>query len=153
MLADQESETVNAPSLDDVAVLALDAAVEIEKLLGGGQADRQVVDTFAAALEGSAGLVGVGGRMRLLSDPAAAAIYGRAISRANGVQVATLDQLNNEVLNYIRIASPVDGFADGSRLGDLKRFCLSLHEVLVSECCVSERMSGSEGEYDRSAVH
>jgi hypothetical protein len=100
--------------------LALDAAIQLEKLNSGRKADLEVLDLFAKKLSG-------GGPA---SDLTLLPIYNRALVNAERIQLSTKSDLYarlNEMSKKLSSTSVPSN--DIERLRD---FCLAVHDALLS---------------------
>lgn len=121
-------DAISAP----LSTLALDAAVEIERMLIEGDGRDEVVRRFMMAVKRP--LREQGTAPAYIVDPLAINAYEQAITSARGHEVATVAQLQAEIDEY-DLTFPARNTDEWKTSAEaLKKFCLSLHRVLLDNC-------------------
>ncbi|ANK88261.1 hypothetical protein PYR71_28355 [Rhizobium sp. MC63] len=119
----------------DFPSLALDAAIELDKLEKRQPADLATIQRFGHYLEAPPS----GGRpvslFALSENPVNVEILNSAIFHTEGASLSNFNDLEQWVRDLVAQAKAIAaGESTGSEeIGSLKRFCLSLHQVLLEE--------------------
>jgi hypothetical protein len=117
---------------DELTVLSLDAAIELDRILGGEDADANVISRFIGAIQ-SNGIVCRQGTANYLADPRTADLYARALTSATGNSIGSIDQLNDAVLAVAAAYKDAGTLGWNKSLSALRDFCLALHSVLIAD--------------------
>lgn len=120
------------PSYEELSVLSLDAAIELDQLQRGEPSDTEVIRSLVYKL-GLNPLVGSVDALSRLVDPKTVDIYNRTISRLADNPLNTLDQLAERVRSYSEVFARDIGSADRADVEAMRDFCLALHRELLSD--------------------
>lgn len=125
---------INSNSMD-FSSLTLDAAIQLDRLGKHKAADLNVIHNFAKFLAAPSGSAGAQSLFCLQENPVSVDIFTSAISSVEGAHLANLSDLEAKIRDLIALVSEVASGAnrDHGQIASLKRFCLSLHRVLLDE--------------------
>jgi hypothetical protein len=123
------------PNSMDFSSLTLDTAIQLDRLEKHKTADLNVINDFAKFLAAPSGSVGAQSLFCLQENPISVDIFTSAISGVEGAHLANLSDLEAKVRDLIARVSEVASGSnrDEGQIAGLKRFCLSLHRVLLDE--------------------
>lgn len=120
---------------NDLTALALDAAIQLDRLSRDAKADLAPIDAFGKQLGSPSAIAGQAGLLCLQENPVNVDIINSALYRTDEaalVNVTDLEAKLRELL--VRLDEVAAGKPQGQDvLTSLKRFCLSLHAVLLDE--------------------
>jgi hypothetical protein len=119
----------------DFSSLTLDAAIQLDRLQKHKQADLAVIDSFAKYLESPSGIGSAPGVFCLQENPVNVDILSSAIYSVDGARLVSINDLEAKIRDLIaRVNDVASGRnTDEGVIAGLKRFCLSLHRVLLDE--------------------
>lgn len=123
------------PTSEELAEIALEAAVQLELQRCGRPADNTKVLELAASLERAPSVPGASGTRRMLSDPQAALAVYRAIQRLNHEARESPEEIENRIESYVnrlREWNPQSQYT-GEEIANLRIFCLGLHDQFLKE--------------------
>jgi hypothetical protein len=129
MLAEAKANPV------DFSSLALDAAIQLDRLQKHKGADLSVINSFAKYLEAPSGGSGTAGLFCLHENPVNVDILNSAIYGVDGHRLVSIDDLEAKARELIvRVNDVASGRnTDERTISSLKRFCLSLHRILLEK--------------------
>lgn len=119
----------------DFSSLTLDAAIQLDKLEKHKQADLKVIDAFAKFLAAPTGTIGAQSMFCLQENPVSVDIFTSAISSVENARLVNISELEAKIRDLVtRVSEVASGKNhDEGQIASLKRFCLSLHRVLLDE--------------------
>ncbi|MEN3147900.1 hypothetical protein ABCW43_11330 [Neorhizobium sp. IRAMC:178] len=129
MQTDPRLETIDFPSL------ALDAAIQLDHLEKHKDADLEVISTFGKYLASPSGNAPTAGLFALSENPVNVEILNSAFYSVEGTASTNMKELEGKLKTLVKSVSDVGSgaSADESVVAALKRFCLSLHRVLLDD--------------------
>lgn len=122
-----------APSLEELSVLSLDAAIELDQLRSGRGIRKEVIDSLIARIGLHADGAGTVDALQRLIDPATVDIYNRAVSHLTNVTANTIDELATEIRKYVEKFNRDITLVGPEDLLTMRNFCLALHRELLAE--------------------
>jgi hypothetical protein len=123
----------STPSLSELSSVALDSAIQLDRLLKGRAVDEAPLKKLSECLRGASELPKGGTALSLHYNPAALGVLSRAVERSEDRTLQTVTDLANEIAEFVDLLS--NGIS-GSNRANIERslsFCLSLHRELVAE--------------------
>lgn len=119
----------------DFPSLALDAAIQLDRLQNHKDADLEIISSFGKYLEAPSGHTPASGLFALSENPVNVEILSSALYSAEGARLANMDELEKRVKTLVHNVNNVGAgkINDESVVAGLKSFCLSLHRVLLDE--------------------
>jgi len=132
---------------DDLALLSLRVAREVDRRLNGSKSDLAVFSDFGRQLSKASG-IGEHQSTFLYSDPLATEVFAQAVEQSSDQSIQDINALSNAMLKIIK---PLNESADSiseDALKAVKAFCLSLHRSMMAQRLppVSEGDSSLEDE-------
>ncbi|MER8562054.1 hypothetical protein [Mesorhizobium sp. M0578] len=129
MQAQQKADAVDFPSL------ALDAAIQLDRLQQHKDADLGIISSFGSYLEAPSGHTPAGGLFALSENPVNVEILNSALYSVEGARLVNIAELEEKVKALVHSVKDVGAgkTSDEGVVSGLKRFCLSLHRVLLDE--------------------
>lgn len=123
------AESVDFPSL------ALDTAIQLDRLQKHKEADLGVISSFGKYLESPSGHAPAAGLFALSENPVNVEILSTALFSVEGAPLVNMGELEDRVKTLVSNVNEVGAgkTTDEGIVGGLKRFCLSLHRVLLDE--------------------
>jgi hypothetical protein len=118
-------------SVEGLSLLALDAALDLDRLIAGTATDVRSIDALLSLL-GSSDSTLVTGGPRQLANPKTLDALNRAFRDTN-VPVKTTDDIKARMSEYMETFSENRQAGDISALQLLKRFCIALHNELLAD--------------------
>jgi hypothetical protein len=139
--AAQMENTAQSVLSDELAVLALRTAQEVDRRLSGGNLNPSILFKFGEKLSEASGVDGASETALLYSDPKTTEIFSRAIEESSDESVSDLDSLRESIKGII---APLIGNKEGLSIEALtlvRSFCLAFHRSLAAQRLprVSER--------------
>jgi hypothetical protein len=118
---------------DQIALLSLRAAQEVDRKLHGGNFDQSILVKFGKMLSEASGIAKATQTAFLCSDPTATEVFYRAIEEATAHPVNDLGTLTEGMKEIIEplVGSTEDLSKD--KLKKIKAFCLAFHKALASQ--------------------
>lgn len=120
---------------------ALDAAIEVERLLLGKRATEEVIESLLGMLPFKGTSEPRSVSSQLIHDPRDVEIYRRAIDSASRVRVNDMDELDRSVESVIEGFKCHSSGSNNNGLEKFRDFCLALHRELLAE---SSRVRGED---------
>lgn len=117
----------------DLADLSLEAVIELDRYLQGQQADFDTVRKLKARLGDVAALQAGQDILNLQGNPRTIGIFDRALHDALQRSTTNIRDLANEILSVFEAIDNVQKADNRADLQMIKKFCISLHEGLVSD--------------------
>ena len=119
----------------DFPSLTLDAAIQLDRLQKHKDADLGIISSFGRYLESPSGHTPAAGLFALSENPVNVEILSTALYSVEGAQFMNMDELEERVKTLVHNVNDVGAgkVADEGIVVGLKRFCLSLHRVLLNE--------------------
>jgi hypothetical protein len=119
----------------DFPSLTLDAAIQLDRLEKHKEADLGVISSFGKYLESPSGHRPTSGPFALSENPVNVEILSSALFSVEGAPLVNMGELEERVRTLV---SNVNNVGAGNTTDErivvgLKRFCLSLHRVLLNE--------------------
>ena len=128
---------LNAPAAmpNDLTALALDAAIQLDRLSRDAKADLAPIEAFGKQLGSPGALSGQAGLLCLQENPVNVDIINSALYRTDEASLSSVKDLEAKLRQLlIRLNEVAEGKPQAQEvLTSLKRFCLSLHTVLLNE--------------------
>lgn len=125
--------TENSALGDNLALLSLRVAQEVDRRLHNEKSDSGVFRAFAKELSKASG-VGEQQRTELLSsDPLTTEVFAQAVSQSYNEPVRDVDELSSAMLRIISPLSATEEQLSKDALKALKTFCLSLHRSMMAQ--------------------
>jgi hypothetical protein len=118
-------------SLEGLSLLALDAAMDLDRLITGTSTEVQSIDALFSLL-GLGDSARVAGSPRQLANPKTLDALGRAFRDTN-VAVKTTDDIKARMSEYMKTFAENRQAEDVTALVLLKRFCIALHNELLAD--------------------
>lgn len=122
-------DTVDFPSL------TLDAAIQLDRLQKHKDADLGIISSFGKYLESPSGHVPAAGLFALSENPVNVEILSSALYSVEDAPPVNMGELEERVKTLVHNVNDVGAgkTTDDGIVTGLKRFCLSLHRVLLNE--------------------
>jgi hypothetical protein len=117
---------------DNLAVLSLRVATEVDRELKGKSANPEVFAEFTKELSKASGIDAAGESAFLHSDPLTTEVFAQAIREASHEPVLDVSSLSSAVKKIIDPLTRT-GSARPEDLGLIKNFCLSLHRSMMAQ--------------------
>jgi len=117
---------------DDLAILSLRVAQEVDKKLSGKRSDVRVFEDFRNELSKASGLGEAQSTVFLHADPVTTEVFAQAVGEISDEPLSDVKSLGDAVL---KIIAPLKGKEDALSDRDLahvKVFCLSLHKSIMA---------------------
>ena len=119
----------------DLSSLTLDAAIQLDRLEKHKPADRGIIQSFAKRLASPSDSSGPADLFCLNENPVGVDILRSALNNVEGAKLVNIAELEAMLKTLV---ARVDDVASGKpvderEIGNLKRFCLSLHRTLLEE--------------------
>jgi hypothetical protein len=118
-------------SVEGLSLLALDAAMDLDRLINGASTEVQSIDALFSLL-GSGDSALVAGGPRQLANPKTLDALNRAFRHTN-VSVKTTDDINARMSEYMKTFAENRQAGNVTALELLKRFCIALHNELLAD--------------------
>jgi hypothetical protein len=117
---------------DNLALLSLRTAQEVDRRLHGGSFDPRVLAEFGEKLVEASGIRDAHETAFLCSEPTATEVFFQAIEEFSGQSVKDLEALTEHMRAII---NPLigDTVLSDETLREIKSFCLALHKSLVAQ--------------------
>jgi hypothetical protein len=128
----------STPSLSDLSSVALDAAIQLDRILQGRAADEAPLKKLSDRLRGASELPTGGTALSLHYNPAALGVLSRAVERSEQRTLNTVTDLAHEMAQFVELLARDTSGGDKEKLEKSLSFCLSLHSELVAELSKSE---------------
>jgi hypothetical protein len=120
-------------SLEGLSLLALEAAMDLDRFIDGTSAELQSIDALFSLLGQSGDNARVaGGSPRQLANPKTLDALNRAF-RDTDVSVKTTDDIKARMSEYMKAFAQNRQARDVNALRLLKRFCIALHNELLAD--------------------
>jgi len=119
-------------SLEGLSLLALEAAMDLDRLINGKSTESRSIDAFFSLLDHSGDSTLVAGGPRQLANPKTLDALNRAFRDTN-VSVKTTDDIKARMSEYMKTFAQNRKAGDVSALQLLKRFCIALHNELLAD--------------------
>lgn len=118
----------------DLSSLSLDAAIQLDRLAHQKPANLSLISDFAKRLGSPSAVQGNSNLLCLQENPVNVDIFNTALS-SNGAHLQNIEELEAKVRELIlKINEVATGqTTEPNVISGLKRFCLSLHRVLLDE--------------------
>ena len=116
---------------DELAILSLKTAQEVDRGLAGRQLNKTVLSEFGAKLSAASGVNGPNESVNLFSDPETTDIFHRAAEEARSTSILNIDSLRQSLQEVIQSLTDVNEFTE-SRLKEVKLFSLAFHRSLAA---------------------
>ena len=113
---------------DNLALLSLRVAQEVDRSLGGKQLDRLVLTDFSKELSRASGVSEPHATAFLQADPVTTEVFAQAIEETSKEQILDIYALRDAVMKIISSLN-----ADQTDLSAIKAFCLSLHKAIMAQ--------------------
>ena len=111
--------------------LALDAAVEVEKILSAESTRTDSVHKLAKALRKTPGLENNAETFKSLASPTTLNVFSRAVSAYSGKQMQTVNELVEKLNELLGLLEKPDKDTNREALQNAQGFCLALHRELL----------------------
>jgi hypothetical protein len=128
----------NEHAHSDLSTLSLDAAIELDNLLRREKVDHSKINRLALALETASGFSENQGALKLQADPLTIDVFDKALVSAGGPRYVNIEELGSHLKDLISIMQHADKDLERREIEATKSFCISLHDVLISQLSVSE---------------
>ncbi|MGH7008506.1 MAG: hypothetical protein ACRED7_08890 [Stellaceae bacterium] len=122
-----------APTLEKLAVLSLDAAIELDQLRSGRKFRKEAIDALIERIGLRADGAGSEHILQSLIDPATVNIYSRAVTQLTNVPASTINELAREVSKYVEKFNRDINSIGSDEIVTMRDFCLALHHELLAE--------------------
>jgi hypothetical protein len=119
-------------SVERLSLLALEAAMELDRLIVGASTELRSVDTLFSLLDHSGDDPFVSGGPRQLANPKTLDALNRAFHGTN-VSVKTTDDIRARMSEYMQTLAQNRQAGDAEALRPLKLFCIALHNELLAD--------------------
>ena len=117
----------------DLSTLSLDAAFQLDKVERNQPSNPLIIRRFLERLIDPEGLGNTPDTMDLQRYPLEVNIFNSAIHRVEATPVENIDELQLRLLELLKKLREVSEGRGLDSVGSLKRFCLSLHQSLLTE--------------------
>ena len=119
----------------DVPSLTLDAAIQLDRLQNRKDADLGVIASFGKYLASPSGHTPAASLFALSDNPVNVEILSSALYSVEGPPLVNMGELEARVQTLVHDVNDVGAgkVTDEGIVVGLKRFCLSLHRVLLNE--------------------
>jgi hypothetical protein len=128
----------SVPSLSNLSSVALDAAIQLDRILQGRAADEAPLKKLSERLRGASELPAGGTALSLHYNPAALGVLNRAVERSEQRILNTVTDLAHEIAQFVDLLGRDTSGCDKGKIKKSLSFCLSLHSELVAELSQSE---------------
>jgi hypothetical protein len=127
------NEAQTAPA--DLSVLSLDVALQLDRLSNHKSANLSLIGEFGRRLGSPSSLPGSSSLFCLQENPVNVDILNSALHSIDGSNLENMDELEAKIRDLIsKLNDVAAGHTTEARIiSNLKRFCLSLHRVLLDE--------------------
>ena len=127
----------------DLSTLSLDAAFQLDRVERHQEADLKILRRLMECLGSSDGHGGSVKALNLQEYPLNVDIFNSAMHRIEASPVQSLADLETKIKSLLEKMRAVSEGGGMESIGALKRFCLSLHQALLSKTPrLISRMSG-----------
>jgi len=119
----------------DFPSLTLDAAIQLDRLQKHQDANLAVISSFGKYLAAPSGHTPAAGLFALSENPVNVEILSSALYSVEGARLINMGELEERVKKLVLNVNDVGAgkTTDAVIVAGLKRFCLSLHRVLLDE--------------------
>lgn len=128
----------NLPSLSDLSSVALDAAIQLDRVLQGRPADEAPLKKLSGSLRGASEVPVGGTALSLHYNPAALGVLSRAVERTENRTFPSVTDLARELAQFVEMLSWSPRDWSKETVTRSLTFCLSLHRELVAELSQAE---------------
>ncbi len=123
---DHESDQFLRWSDPNLALLASQAAVEVDEVIRGVQCDMAATHRLAGILASSLGNELANGGRSSLVDPTTVSVLTRAFAESGNESVRTVQELVTEALRIVQSLSNSEEQSEAVSPADIRRFCSAL---------------------------
>ena len=131
---------VNAQTRYKVSELAMDAAIELERIKSAKSGNIDVIDNFLSALREQ---WQPNSNKSILKDRTLYPVYSFALSKSGDCDFTPVDDIGNKI-NLI-LSEKLDRGSDTSKIDYLRNFCLAVHEALITDL-MGQRISAKKND-------
>jgi hypothetical protein len=118
---------------NDLAILSLRVAQQVDRKLHGETADPKVFSDFKRELALASGLGEPNATAFLHSDPATTEVFAQAIRKVSAEPLSDIASLGSALTKIIEPFEVTGNVTPTGQLNLLKAFCLSLHKSMVGQ--------------------
>jgi len=117
---------------DDLALLSLRVAQEVDRKLSGQKADPEVFQHFRNELSRASGLGEAHSKVFLHADPTTTEVFAQAVGDASDEPVSDMASLSSAIMKIIEPLQTRGEALSDRDLAHVKVFCLSLHKSIMA---------------------
>ena len=122
-----------SPSFEELSVLSLDAAIDLDRLQRGEAVDPGAIQNLATNLGFRANSAWSDDILKSHTDPRTVDLYSRAVMHLTNARISTVTELATKIRQVADAFTRDIGIADPADLRKMRDFCLALHSELLAE--------------------